>query len=64
MKEIERLKRDFGVNISHELRMVLTSIKGYVETLEGKLQIENQVTMAEGWGLRGFILAAREKRKG
>lgn len=64
MKKIKKMKRDFGVNISHELRMVLTSIKGYVETLEGKLDEESQVTMAEGWEVRGFILAAREKRKG
>ena len=34
LKDLERVKRDFVVNLSHELRTPLTSIKGYLETME------------------------------
>lgn len=36
-RKLERIKRDFVLSASHELRTPLTAIKGYLETLEGKL---------------------------
>ncbi|MFO7733243.1 MAG: ATP-binding protein [Candidatus Aminicenantes bacterium] len=33
-RDLERIKRDFVVNVSHELKTPLTAIKGFVETLE------------------------------
>jgi len=33
-KDLERIKRDFVVNVSHELKTPLTAIKGFVETME------------------------------
>jgi two-component system phosphate regulon sensor histidine kinase PhoR len=41
-KELEKIKKDFIVNASHELRTPLTAIKGFVETLEEKLEAENR----------------------
>lgn len=34
-KRMEKIRRDFVANVSHQLRTPLTSIKGYVETLLG-----------------------------
>ena len=33
LRKLERVRRDFVANVSHELKTPLTSIKGYVETL-------------------------------
>src|SRR5690606_6020664 len=38
LRRLERIRRDFVANVSHELKTPLTSIRGYVETLlEGAL---------------------------
>ena len=34
LRKLERVRRDFVANVSHELKTPLTSIKGYVETLQ------------------------------
>lgn len=34
LRRLERIRRDFVANVSHELKTPLTSIKGYVETLQ------------------------------
>ena len=34
LRHLERVRRDFVANVSHELKTPLTSIKGFVETLE------------------------------
>lgn len=33
LKELERVRRDFVANVSHELKTPITAVKGYVETL-------------------------------
>jgi two-component system phosphate regulon sensor histidine kinase PhoR len=39
IRQLENLRRDFVANVSHELRTPITSIKGFVETLQdGALQ--------------------------
>ncbi len=37
LKKIERIKKDIVANVSHEIRSPLTSIKGFIETLEGEV---------------------------
>lgn len=41
-KKLEKIKRDFVVNLSHELRTPLTAIKGFVETLEEEESVQNR----------------------
>jgi two-component system phosphate regulon sensor histidine kinase PhoR len=37
MKDVEKVKKDFVVNLSHELRTPLTAIRGFLEILEGEV---------------------------
>jgi two-component system phosphate regulon sensor histidine kinase PhoR len=37
IKNLERIKKDFVVNLSHELRTPLTAISGFLETLEDEV---------------------------
>jgi two-component system phosphate regulon sensor histidine kinase PhoR len=44
MRQLENMRRDFVANVSHELKTPITSIKGYVETLqEGALDDKDNV---------------------
>jgi len=43
LKQLEKVRRDFVANVSHELKTPITSIKGFVETLrDGALAEPNQ----------------------
>lgn len=42
IRDLERIKKDFVANVSHELKTPLTAIKGFVETLEGRIGEEAQ----------------------
>jgi two-component system, OmpR family, phosphate regulon sensor histidine kinase PhoR len=40
LRRLERVRRDFVANVSHELKTPLTSIKGYVETLQSGAKLD------------------------
>ncbi len=42
MKNMEKVKKDFIVNLSHELRTPLTAIKGFLETLQDEVTVDGQ----------------------
>lgn len=48
VKEVERLRREFTANVSHELKTPLTSISGYAEMIESGIAKEDDVKAFAG----------------
>ena len=44
IKKLQQMRRDFFAHVSHELKTPLTSIQGYVETLQGGAYSDPQVS--------------------
>lgn len=41
IRKIERIRKDFVTNVTHELKTPLTSIKGYIELLKDREELDN-----------------------
>ena len=46
-KDLERIKKDFVANVSHELKTPLTAIKGFAETLENETKNKDSLHYLE-----------------
>ena len=42
LKRLERMRRDFVANVSHELKTPITSVKGFVETMRAQPDISEE----------------------
>jgi two-component system phosphate regulon sensor histidine kinase PhoR len=46
LRRVEKIKKDFVINLSHELRTPLTAVKGFLETLEDEVTDEGRRYLA------------------
>jgi two-component system phosphate regulon sensor histidine kinase PhoR len=44
LRQLENMRKDFAANVSHEIKTPLTAIKGFVETLRTRKDIDSQET--------------------